>query len=213
VINHIDVSTVLRRTVCDLYSNLVTRSTGAAVRSSIEQQLAQIRDRTLTVIDFSNVGLLDFSCADEIVAKLLLRYCAPAVRLGRELEVAMPDECQSRDEDARMFDPATAPHEGYFLFRGVNESHLDAIEAVLERHGLALVVEGLDGDAQLVGTLHDGERQAWLAVCQLGRTAASDLASAIGLGIDEAERVLDALCRRRLVMRLETHYVAVGGAH
>ena len=40
MINHIDLSTVLRRTVCDLYSNLVTRQTGAAVRTAIETQLA-----------------------------------------------------------------------------------------------------------------------------------------------------------------------------
>ena len=74
MINHIDLSTVLRRTVCDLYSDLVTRPTGAAVRSGIEQLLSEMRDPTLTVIDFTHVGLLDFSCADEIVAKLLLRY-------------------------------------------------------------------------------------------------------------------------------------------
>ena len=36
MINHIDVSVVLRGTVCDLYSNLVTRPTGAAVRAEIE---------------------------------------------------------------------------------------------------------------------------------------------------------------------------------
>ena len=199
MINHIDVSSVLRRTVCDLYSNLVTRSTGEAVRSSIEQQLAEIRERTLTVIDFSNVGLLDFSCADEIVAKLLLRYCTPA---GGVEAV--------REPMAGAADYSTSPHEGYFLFRGVSESHLDAIEAVLDRHGLALVVEGIDGDAHLVGTLDDSERQAWRAVCELGRTVASDLARALGISANDAERLLDALCRRRLVMRLESHYVAVG---
>ena len=32
MISHIDVSTVLEASVCDLYSNLVTRPTGAAVR-------------------------------------------------------------------------------------------------------------------------------------------------------------------------------------
>jgi len=74
VINHIDLSTVLRRTVCDLYSDLVTRPTGAAVRDGIEKQLSELGDRSLTVIDFSHVGLLDYSCADEIVAKLLMRY-------------------------------------------------------------------------------------------------------------------------------------------
>ena len=74
MINHIDVSSVLRRTVCDLYSNLVTRPTGAAVRTEIENLLAAWRGPSLTVIDFSHVNLLDFSCADEVVAKLLLRF-------------------------------------------------------------------------------------------------------------------------------------------
>ena len=69
--NHIDVSSVLRETLaCDLYSNLVTRSTGAAVRGQIEQLLGadEMRRRALTVIDFSHVSMIDFSCADEVVA-------------------------------------------------------------------------------------------------------------------------------------------------
>ena len=40
---NIDVGTVLRGTVCDLYSNLVTRPTGAAVRNAIEQQVLEVR--------------------------------------------------------------------------------------------------------------------------------------------------------------------------
>ncbi|MEA2706788.1 MAG: hypothetical protein QOH22_1576, partial [Gemmatimonadaceae bacterium] len=35
MINHIDVSSMLRKSVCELYSNLVTRPTGAAVRCEI----------------------------------------------------------------------------------------------------------------------------------------------------------------------------------
>src|SRR3954468_17845439 len=74
---HIDVSSVLRQTLsCKLYSNLVTRPTGAAVRTQIEALLAESRERSLTVIDFSHVGMIDFSCADEVIAKLLLRYVA-----------------------------------------------------------------------------------------------------------------------------------------
>jgi hypothetical protein len=71
---HIDLSSVLRQTLsCELYSNLVTRPTGAAVRAQIEALLADARERSLTVIDFSHVGMIDFSCADEVVAKLLLQ--------------------------------------------------------------------------------------------------------------------------------------------
>lgn len=189
MINHIDVSTVLRRTVCDLYSNLVTRPTGAAVRTEIETQVAALEGRTLTVIDFSNVNLLDFSCADEIVAKLLLRFgggpsCA---------DDAVP--------------PPT--HDGYFIFRGLHDAHLDAIETVLERHGLALVAES-EGGAQLVGTIDEGERRAWEEVGRLGSAAAEELARVIGTSVDDARSRLDSLERRRLVMRLEESYVAIG---
>lgn len=198
MINHIDVSSVLRRTVCDLYSNLVTRPTGAAVRTEIEQQLAGSRGRTLTVIDFSNVNLLDFSCADEIVAKLLLRHGArePLADAGAA---------------ARGADPES--RESYFIFRGLHEAHLDAIEAVLERHGLALVAEAADGGRpHLVGIVDDGERAAWETLSRLGVAALDELASATGRPRDDAAALLEALCRRRVVMRLDEVYVALGPA-
>jgi hypothetical protein len=182
---HIDVSSVLRQTLsCELYSNLVTRPTGAAVRTQIEALLADARARTLTVIDFSHVGMIDFSCADEVVAKLLLR------------SVAME----------------RADREAYFLFRGVTEDHWDAIEAVLERHGLALVLETADGGgAHIGGIVNDRERLAWNTVYGLGRAAPADLTSALGSPPDDCARLLETLHRRRLLMRLDDDYVAVGG--
>src|ERR1700694_1812470 len=114
---------MLRKSVCELYSNLVTRPTGAAVRCELEQELDRIGERAVAVTDFSLGGLVAFSCADEIVAKLLLQYV-------------------SLDAPRR---------EVYFLFRGISESHMDAIEAVLERHKLALVTQHADGGSRLVG--------------------------------------------------------------
>lgn len=183
MIHHIDVSTVLRRTVCGLYSNLVTRSTGAAVRTEIEQLLREINARTITIIDFSNVGLLDLSCADEIVAKLLLQYTAPATDAGRE---------------------------GYFLFRGVQDHHLDAIESVLERHRLALVVEAETGQPQLVGIVEEAERALWNALCRLGPCEPQELLLETGLDLDTAQALLERLCRRRLAMKVGEGFVAVG---
>lgn len=180
MINHIDLTTVLRRTVCDLYSDLVTRPTGAAVRSGIEQQLAEVGARSLTVIDFSRVGLLDFSCADEIVAKLLLRQRGPDGR---------PD--------------------AYFVFRGLSDSHLEAIEAVLQRHGLAIVAERDDGTPLLVGEVDEGERLAWTALTRLGRAVAPEVAREAGLDPNRAACLLDGLSSRRIAMRLEDSYVAL----
>jgi hypothetical protein len=62
---------VLQEAVATPYCNLVTRSTGVAVRDRIEAALAD-SDCSTAVLDFSQVGCLDFSCADEIVAKFLL---------------------------------------------------------------------------------------------------------------------------------------------
>ncbi|MDH3496418.1 MAG: STAS-like domain-containing protein [Gemmatimonadota bacterium] len=69
----IDLKDILQHTVSSVYGDLVTRPTGQAVRTSIEA-LLPAADEDLAIIDFSTVRLMDFSCADEIVGKLLLRY-------------------------------------------------------------------------------------------------------------------------------------------
>jgi hypothetical protein len=165
---------------CDLYSNLVTRPTGAAVRRQIERMLSDVRERSLTVIDLTHVSMLDFSCADEVIAKLLLPYCEES-----------------------------APSDAYFLFRGVTEDHWEAMEAVLHRHGLALVLEQ-DGELQLAGVVADTERRAWYALRRHGPIAPRDLARELGASTSDVERDLQALGRRRLVIRLDSGYVAVG---
>lgn len=67
----IDLKDILRRTVSDDYGDLVTRRTGQAVRQAIEQELAEEADGQPAAIDFGTVRLLDLSCADEIVGRLL----------------------------------------------------------------------------------------------------------------------------------------------
>jgi hypothetical protein len=189
--HHIDLGSVLRGTVCELYSNLVTRPTGVAVRTEIERAIAETGGRTLTVIDFTQVTLLDFSCADEIVAKLMLRSVTDAAR-------AIEDH---------------AP-EGYFVFRGICDRHLDAIEAVLERHGLAIVAL-IDGVPQLVGEVPAEERAAWSRLCALGAADARTFAEAAAAESSDAEEaaaraLLDRLVARRLAMPVEGGWTAVG---
>ena len=67
----IRVERLLRESVETPYCDLVTRSTGRLVRTSIQQALAA-GDAPVALLDFSEVGLVDLSCADEIIAKLLL---------------------------------------------------------------------------------------------------------------------------------------------
>ena len=179
--HHIDLGSVLRGTVCALYSNLVTRPTGAAVRTAIEQQIAEAAGPTVTVIDFSQVMLLDFSCADEIVAKLMLRYVRPAA--------LVPDAGAAR----------VAAGDGYFVFRGIGDHHLDAVEAVRERHGRAIVAV-VDGEVLLVGELSDDERRAWALLHDVGPADARRLSVAAACDEAAAAGALDRLAARRLAM-------------
>jgi hypothetical protein len=175
--NHIDLGTVLRKTLsANLYSNLITRPTGAAVRMQIEL-LLQPGERSLTVIDFSHVSMIDFSCADEVIAKLLMRH-------GRE-------------------------REAYFVFRGMTDDHWAAIETVLERHGLALVVER-DSGLELVGVLEDGERRAFQAIKRRGRAQSWELAGDLGEPEPAVRHALDRMWHRRLIMRQGDAYMPVG---
>lgn len=127
----IDVGEVLQRSVTSLYSSLVTRPTGRAVRMAIETQLHGAGTLSLSLIDFSEVVIIDFSCADEVVAKLLQQFL---------------------DDEAR---------DAFFVFRGVHEPHRDQIEVVLSRQGLAAVVETEPGVFELLGVHTAAEGEAW----------------------------------------------------
>ncbi len=72
MIQHIDVHAVLQESVSGIYTDLVTRPTGRVVRECIERAMAAVTgDGAVARIDFTRVGCIDYSCADEIVAKLL----------------------------------------------------------------------------------------------------------------------------------------------
>jgi hypothetical protein len=187
VIGEIDVRAVLSRSVCEFHSDLVTRSTGRAVRDGIEAHLQEHPDITIVVLDFSAVRVLDCSCADEIVAQLLLRS-APGPEAG------------------------DAGGGTYFLVRGLDEVHADQIDEVLRRHGLALAAEVRDGAQRLLGMATDAMRAAWERVASRGSAAPEELAEELSWPLDQARRALDALAGRRVVIRAAEHYLPLSAA-
>lgn len=169
---HIDVGAILQTAHSRGYTDLVTRATGRTVRTRIEQYI-ESRPRMLSVIDFSSIGLLDFSCADEIVANLMRRWCA-----------------EPGDTDR------------YIVFDGINDDHLDAIEHVLENHDLALIARfSGHGKPRLVGAVNDFDRLIWETVVRLQPALPSTIAVEASLDYDEVITRLVALHRRRLVMK------------
>ena len=183
MIAEIDVRAVLSRSVCEFHSDLVTRSTGRAVRSGIEAHLQEHPDVTVVVLDFSAVRVLDCSCADEVIAQLLLRRSGDAT--GRPT---------------------------YFLVRGLDETHADQIDDVLRRHGLALVAEERGGSTRLLGWVTELMRTAWERIVSRGPTEPEELASDLAWPLADARAALDELAFRHLVIRTDRRYLAVPAA-
>lgn len=162
--------TVLHTTVATLFNNLVTRPTGRAVRFAIEERIEQSRGPCLSILDFSRVGIIDFSCADEVIAKLLQKY-----------------NLADRSRDA------------FFVVTGVAEHHREPIETVLQRHNLMVVAIDQDRPA-LWGPAPARLRLAWESLNRLGRALPDDLAAAQGLTAKTAGSWLNRLVRFRLAV-------------
>ena len=160
--------------VASLYQrNLVTRHTGRAVRLSIEGLVSELGATSLTVLDFGDVAVIDFSCADEVVAKLVLR----------------------------AVDEVSADSEHFFVFRGVAQHHLDPMDSALRRRGLAAAALGPEGEPFLIGEIEPAASRLWLAVCEAGHACRDDLAPVLGMDPNDCGRLLDRMCARRLLRR------------
>ena len=148
----IDVGAIMRETLSSPRRDLVTRPTGRAVRQAIEGRIARSPPQvSVSLIDLSRIRVLDFSCADEVVAKLLLRYLPPE-----------------------------RPSNAFFLFRAVEEVHGHAVDEVLTRHGLAAVCTFGDDAFSLLGSLPPEEHAGWSVLERQGRIEPDTSASLLG---------------------------------
>jgi hypothetical protein len=166
-----DLSSLVQRSVASLYSHLVTRPTGRALRLGIESQIGEIGSSCLSILDFTQVVVLDYSCADEAVAKLLQRY-------------------QTDDRPADV----------YFVARGLGEQHRDPIDEVLLRHDLALVAE-VAGEFTLLGRCDGSEFDAWQALQHVKLGDARAVARHVAAPAADIEPALNRLALRRVVLQ------------
>lgn len=166
-----NLQTLVQRSVASLYSHLVTRPTGQALRLGIESQIGELGSFCVSILDFTQVEVLDYSCADEIVAKLIQRY-------------------QREDR----------PTDAYFIARGLADEHRDPIEEVLSRHRLALVAE-IDGAYGLLGHATSFERDVWATLQQTSSAEVADLAVQTAAAEEHVQAALGALVERRTVLR------------
>ncbi len=169
----IDLRDLMDRSVANLYSHLVTRPTGRAVRLAIESQLRELSLPAVSLVDLSSVSILDYSCADEVVAKLLLARRA-RIRPHREV---------------------------YFVFQGLRPHHREPILEVLYRHGLAAVTRGgaPEEPAELLGVVSPEETASWERLEALGQVRGDRIHEIFPR--DGLQEALDELVERGLAFR------------
>lgn len=173
--------------VASLYQTyLVTRHTGRAVRLTIERMVEERPGPSLTVLDFSEVAVIDFSCADEVVARLL--------------------------HDAHAAHDAAAPH--YFVLDGIEEEHMDPVASALARRGLAMAARTSSRRPVLLGRAEPEARIVWDALADRGRARAHELAGCLAGDAAACREWLARLEERRLIRdagdQFESLFVILG---
>ena len=183
MINEIDLTDILARSVGARHRDLVTRSTGAKVRIGIEEALTARPADDPVVLNFSAVRVLDCSCADEVVAKLLLEHA-----IGPEGRAVC------------------------FVIRGLTETHAEEIDLVLRRRRLALVSEEVGERPRLLGEVTPSAAAAWDVLADRGGAGEEEIAVALALPALEARHALEALVGAGVVRRSEGRYLPMTAA-
>ncbi|HKT61677.1 MAG TPA: hypothetical protein VJQ46_16590 [Gemmatimonadales bacterium] len=168
MIQTIRLGTLLRETVASPYRNLVTRPTGAAIRNRIQAALAH-SDCHTALLDFSDIELLDLSCADEVVAKLLLDAGERGV--GFVVLIGL------REDQHEAIEHVLTTH----------------------RLAVAAVPGGEHPAPRLLGWVSADARAAFAFLCERGALLAAELAGALDWPAARAEEALEALAVHRLV--------------
>ncbi|NIO83692.1 MAG: DUF4325 domain-containing protein, partial [Candidatus Aminicenantes bacterium] len=125
--------------------DLVTRPSGQVIRERIERDIEREPNGTVIGIDFSGIGVIDFSCADEIIAKLLSRL------LSNEYG------------------------EKYIFLAGLNDNQRENVEVALERKNLAVVAVMKNGKRRLLGSLNNYLKKTFLIVDKKRKLTAKEL--------------------------------------
>ncbi len=153
-------------------SYLVTRQSGKVIRDRIERDIAGEKNGAVIALDFSKIGIIDYSCADEIVAKLISRL----------LSGEYGDK--------------------YIILTGLNENQKENVEVALERKDMALMAEMNDGEKILLGNLNNYLQETLNLILGRGKITAGDLSDILRLPANTSGTRLLNLYKKKLVRRI-----------
>jgi hypothetical protein len=168
-----DLYKLLKEELGNGSKDLVTRPSGQAVRERIEQNLEKEPDGAVIGLNFSKIGVIDYSCADEIIAKLVSRLISGEYG------------------------------DKYILLAGLNENQKENIEVALERKDLAIAAEMHDGGKVVLGSLNNYLKDTLDFIAKKKKATAKDLADAKKIEANTSGTRLLNLHKKRLVRRLE----------
>jgi hypothetical protein len=168
-----DLYKLLKEELGNGSKDLVTRPSGQAVRERIERDIEKEPDGAVIALDFAEIGVIDYSCADEIVAKLVSRL----------LSGEYGDK--------------------YLLLAGLNENQKENIEVAIERKDLAVMAEMRDGGRVVLGSLNNYLKDTLEFIIEKRRATSKELSDAKKVGANTSGTRLLNLYKKRLVRRVE----------
>jgi hypothetical protein len=154
-------------------SDLVTRTSGQVIRTRIERDMGQEQEGEIIALDFTQIGIIDYSCADEIIGKLISRL----------LSGEYGDK--------------------YLILTGLNENQKENIEVALEKKDLAVIAEMNNGTKQFIGSLNNYLKETLLLILGRGSITARELSESMSLEMNTSGTRLLNLHKKRLVRRVE----------
>jgi hypothetical protein len=167
-----DLYTILKEELGNGSNNLVTRPSGEKIRQRIERDIEREPEGAVIALDFSKIGVIDYSCADEVVAKLVSRL------LSGEYD------------------------DKYLLLTGLNENQRENIEVALERKDLAIMAEMKDGERAVLGSLNNYLKDTLDFISKKKKVTSRELADAKKLEPNTSGTRLLNLYKKRLVKRV-----------
>jgi hypothetical protein len=166
-----DLYKLLKEELKNGSSDLVTRPSGHVIRERIERDLEIEENNTVISLDFSNIGIIDYSCADEIVAKLISRL----------ISFEYGDK--------------------FISLTGLNDNQWENIEVALERKGLAAIGEMRDRRKLLLGKLNNYLKETLDIIIKKDKITAKELSELMKIESNTSGTRLLNLYKKRLVSR------------
>lgn len=160
--------------------DFVSREIGRSAKKRTAEILRNAEDGSVATLDFQGVGTIDYTCADEFLAKLITRLNAGEYGLK------------------------------HIRLKNVTLSHQENIDVALERKKLSVMLVDSDDRWICLGSLKPYLRKTLELVMDRKNLSARELSSHLGIELNTSSTRLINLYRQRLVTRHERAFAEGG---